>query len=123
MRKDNPDSRPCGAVLSFRDNECSSHADVKYLIETQLSVRVTSVQYDPLNVRVDRDDVRSRWLVDFKTVQDLETAVKNGLIVGNDHIIIYRFDDLTRRELASFKYFMTIQEAKKKLKSTKSKDG
>lgn len=118
MRKDVPEARPTAAIFSFRDNEFSSHAEVKFLIETQIYVKVKSVQFDPLDIRYARSDVHSRWIVDFFSVFDLERAVSKGLILGKDKILFYRHDDVATREVNTFKYFMTIQEAKKRLKSS-----
>lgn len=120
MREDEPEARPTAAIFSFRDNEFSSHAEVKYLIETQIGVRVKTVQFDPLDIRYSKPDVHSRWIVDFFTVPDLEKVVKKGLILGKDKLIFYRHDDIAKREVSTFKYFMKVQEAKRKLKGDKS---
>lgn len=121
MRKDTPPPRPRAAIFSFRDNEYSSHAEVKYLIETQIGVKVKSIQFDPLDIRVCKPDVHSRWIVDFYTDSDLEKVVKKGLVVGKDKLLFYRHDDIVKREVSSFKFFMTVMEAKKKFKKSLNK--
>ncbi|XP_053374709.1 uncharacterized protein LOC128547063 [Mercenaria mercenaria] len=117
MRRDRPDPRPRAAIFSFRDNEYTSHAEVKYLIETQIGVRCKSIQFDPLDVRSAKPGVHSRWIVDFFTDWDLHLALKNCLTVGKDKLLFYKHDDIAKREVSSFKYYMTVQEAKRKLKS------
>lgn len=120
MRKDVPEPRPTAAIFSFRDNEFSSHAEVKYLIETQIGVNVKSVQFDPLDIRYTKPDVHSRWIVDFFSALDLEKAVKKGLILGKDKILFYKHDNIAKREVSTFKYYISVQEAKKRLKGDKS---
>lgn len=120
MRKDTPASRPMAVIFSFRDNESSSHAEVKYLFETQVGVRVRSVQYDPLDVRACKPGISSRWIVEFNTKADVDKVIKRGLIIGRDKIIIYRHDDIAKREVATFKYFTTVKDAHKKLRGSQS---
>lgn len=114
VRKTLTISRPLAAIFSFRDNENSSHADVKYLIETQIGITVNSIQFDPLDVRVSKLGVRSRWIVDFFSLADLDKVIKNGLILGTDKIKIFRHDNIASSESSTFKYFKTITNANKK---------
>jgi len=116
MRGDVPDVRPTAAIFSFRDNEFSSHAEVKYMIETQIGVKVKTVQFDPLDIRYSKPNVHSRWIVDFYTLSDVEKVVKKGLRIGKDKLIFYKHDDITKREVSTHKFYMTVQEAKRKLK-------
>ena len=120
MVKQAPKRRPTAAILSLRENECSFHGEVKFFIETQIGVRVKSIQYDPLHIRSGKPDLRSRWIVDFNTVSDVEKVVKKGLTIGKDKIIIYKFDDIMKRELSTFQYFRAVLDAKKRLKGCKS---
>jgi hypothetical protein len=117
MRRDVPELRPRAAIFSFRDNEFTTHAEVKYLIETQIGVRVKSIQFDPLDVRTGKPKVHSRWIVDFFSDWDLHEALKNGLKVGKDKLLFFKHDDIAKREVSSFKYYMAVQNAKKALKS------
>ena len=121
MRKDEPEARPRAAIFRFRDNEYSTHAEVKYLLETQLGVRVKTVQYDPLDIRATKPDVYCRWIVEFCSDMDLNKALQKGLVVGKDKLIFYKHDDIATREVKSFKYFQSVLKAKHKFKSKQTK--
>lgn len=120
MRKEMPEPRPRSAIFSFRDNEETSHVEVRDHIQAQVGLKIAGLQYDPLNLRASKPGLKSRWIVDFNTVDDLETFVRKGLIIGKDKLIVYKYDDIARREFSSFKYFKSIQDAKKSLKGSKS---
>ena len=120
MRTDMPLPRPKAAVFSFRDNEERCHKEVMDIIKEQTNLKVIGLQLDPVNVRATKPGLRSRWIVEFGCVIDLELFVRKGLKLGKDKMIVYKFDDVARREFSTFKYYKTIQDAKKTLKGTKS---
>ena len=120
MRKDMPLPKPRSAIFSLRENEGTTHFEMKNLIQTQTGLEIIGLQFDPLNLRASRPDLRSRWIADFSCRDDLETFIRKGLIIGKDKIIVYKYDDIAKREFSTFKYFKTIQDAKKGLKGSKS---
>ncbi|KAH3792845.1 hypothetical protein DPMN_146344 [Dreissena polymorpha] len=116
LRSNDIVSHPKAAIFSFRDNEYSSHAEVKYIVETQLSVRVKSIQFDPLDVRTQTKGARSRWIVEFNTESDLEVAIKKGLILGKDKLMFYRYDTANKKDVSTLKFFVAAVNAKRKLR-------
>ena len=120
MRKEMPPPRPRAAIFCFRDNEERSHKEVKDLILEQTGLTITGLQFDPVNLRATKPGIRSRWIADFSSVTDAEMFIRIGLKTGKDKMIIYKFDDIARREFSTFKYYKTIQDAKKTLKGSKS---
>lgn len=123
MRKAMPSHKPKSAIFSFRENELYNHLDVKNLIYVQSGLKVAGLQFDPVNLRASKPGIRSRWIVDFSSVADLESFIRNGLKIGKDKMIIYRYDDIAKREFSMYKYYKTIQDAKKCLKGSKSQKG
>ena len=120
MRTEMPLPRPKAAVFSFRDNEERCHKEVMEIIREQTRLKVTGLQLDPVNICATKPGLRSRWIADFSSVIDMELFIRAGLKTGKDKMIIYRFDDIARREFSTFKYYKTIQDAKKALKGSKS---
>ena len=120
MRKEMPLPRPRSAIFSLRENEDTTHLEVLQMIHTQTELKISGLQFDPLNLRASRPDLRSRWIADFGSRDDLDSFVRKGLIIGRDRIIIHKYDDVAKREFSTFKYFRSIQDAKKSLKGTKS---
>ena len=62
---------------------------------------MTSVRYDPLSVRCPETGLLDRWLVTFASRLQTDHAVKRGLAVDGDVVIVKAWDDVVKDEYLS----------------------
>lgn len=102
MRKHRPTPNPFAICFSFRENDNYNHTEVKDILESQISLKVRSVQYDPLSIRSSDADVGTRWIVTYATPAECEFAVSKGLEVNGDKIAIKLLDDVINCECEAY---------------------
>ncbi|XP_062585729.1 uncharacterized protein LOC134247366 [Saccostrea cucullata] len=102
MRKNRPPPNPFAVCFSFRENDDYTHIDVRDILETQLGLKVRSVQYDPLSIRSSDPDVGTRWIVTYATPAECEFVASKGVEVNGDKIAIKLLDDVINCECEAY---------------------
>ena len=61
-------------------------------------MKVKTLQFDPVSLRLSDGNVLDRWIVEFEYNRDRSRAIEQGLAVDGDKVVIRSWDDIIREE-------------------------
>ncbi|KAK3092088.1 hypothetical protein FSP39_025071 [Pinctada imbricata] len=104
MRRSAPQENPTAVCFSFKTRDYRTHEEVKEILERNVGIRITSLQYDPLYVHSANScsDTRSRWIVTYRRRYDAGQACKQGFEMNGNKIMIRKLDDVINCELEAY---------------------
>ena len=114
MRRFVPPENPLAACFSFKARDFRTHEEVKDLLEGQIGIKITSLQYDPLYVHSANScgDTRHRWIFTYNRETEVETATRRGLELSGNKTMVRRWDEVVNCELEAYQLYRADQRSK-----------
>ena len=113
MRKNIPAKDPNAVCVRLPDNALS-HERLKQLIEKSTGSSLTTLQFDPVSVHSLDTDAKSQWILKFDNPSVCDRLVESGLPIEGRLLPVRRYDDVMKDEHEAYKYFLIMNEIKKR---------
>eukprot|EP00062_Callorhinchus_milii_P026706 gi/632989135/ref/XP_007883487.1/ PREDICTED: putative uncharacterized protein C19orf81 homolog [Callorhinchus milii] len=123
---DSPTAQPMTVCMECPSELDFSHLDIMRAADSVVpnafdEGKVTSIQFENLNVICGSSGLKNRWLINISDFQTRSLFLNSGLVIGKTYFMLQRYDDLVmedyklhlRRALAQKKVLETLNETAK----------
>ncbi|XP_069765107.1 putative uncharacterized protein C19orf81 isoform X3 [Narcine bancroftii] len=121
--EETPSSHPLTLCVECPPEMDHTHRDVMSAAEAILpnafsDGKITSIQFENVNVICGSSGLKNRWLINVSDVQTRSLFLNSGLVINKSYLALQRYDDLLmedyrlhlRRAMAQKKVLETLNE-------------